>query len=491
MIARKLLKGLLILMFGFGLGFGANALEKDYDLGVYLQGGSRESTDENSSETVLKGELAFARNFDNGLFLQASAMLDSADALEQRGESFGAGYQVNDQLGVYGFVDFLQYELDGYDRTSHYQIRPGIKYGINDRLQLFVHAGIPVTDDRFVEGGTVSEYYLENSSGIYRIRQGYEIYNRALSFMKTELETLMGEKMVLSFKGTLAEEDVYALAVESRFYVAPQWSASVEAGFADNQDFSMISEDLAGENWHVFVGMAWNPFSADLAFARKGMIYPRAYPMIVQEVKQTVCTEQVSADTLSLNVITTPDSGSVPCEVSFVIRAQGGQPPYTYSVNFGEGGSFITQSQNAGESVKIVKTSSALLNYSHTYHTQGAYSWSVNVTDALGYSASRQGILTINPPATPSQYTITTVISDEWGATGTISPSGSITVNEGENITFTCTPDDLVNSAVRYIDVDGVWVYDSPGGVEALGVKTYTLSNIHADHTVEVAFGGM
>ena len=138
MIARKLFKGLLFLMFGFGLGFAGNALEKDYDLGFYLQGGSQESSDEDTSETALKGELAFAKNFDSGLFLQASAMLDSTDALEQRGESVGAGYQVNDSLGIYGFVDFLQYELDGYDRTSHYQLRPGIKYGINDQLQLFV-----------------------------------------------------------------------------------------------------------------------------------------------------------------------------------------------------------------------------------------------------------------------------------------------------------------------------------------------------------------
>ena len=152
MMTKRVLKVFLFLLMGLGLGFAGNPLDRNYDVGVYLQGGSQESSDEDASETALKGELAFAKNFDSGLFLQASAMLDSTDALTQKGESLGAGYQVNDQFGVYGFVDFLQYDLDGYDQTSHYQVRPGIKYGITDSLQLFVHAGIPVTDDRFVEG---------------------------------------------------------------------------------------------------------------------------------------------------------------------------------------------------------------------------------------------------------------------------------------------------------------------------------------------------
>ena len=483
---QRLIKLFLISILGLGLGFAGEAPERDYDLGVYLQGGSQESSDEDTSETALKGELAFAKNFDSGLFLQASAMLDSTDALTQKGESLGAGYQMNDQFGVYGFVDFLQYDLDGYDQTSHYQLRPGIRYGINDQLQLFVHAGIPVTDDRFVEGVTVSDHYTETASGVYRIRSGYEIYNRALSFVKTELETLIGDKMVLSFKGTLAEEDVYALAVEDRFYVTPQWSANVEAGFADNQDFSMVSEDLAGENWHVFVGMAWNPFSADLKSARKGMIYPRAYPMIVQEVKQTASTTQVSSETLSLNVIATPDSGTTPCEVSFIIRAQGGQAPYTYTVNYGDGGSFTTQSQSAGESVKVVKTSSALLNYAHTYSSQGSYSWSVNVVDALGYSANQQGTIRVSPPVI-SNY----IIQATAGEGGSISPSGNVSVNPGANITFTMTPNNGMQ--IQSITIDGQslagFLKSKGQGVNPAGqTETYTFTNVRGNHTIHVEF---
>ena len=484
MTAYRLLKIVLILMMGLGLGFAGNALERDYDLGVYLQGAIQESSDENSSETDLKGECAFAKNFDNGLFLQASAMLDSTDALEQKGESIGAGYQLNDQLGVYGFVDFLQYELDGYDRTSHSQFRPGIKFGISDQLQLFVHAGIPVTDDRFVEGVTVSDYYTENSSGIYRMRQGYEIYNRALSFMKAELETLIGDKMVLSFKGTLAEEDVYALAVENRFYVTPQWSASVEAGFADNQDFSMVSEDLAGENWHVFVGMAWNPFSSDLASARKGMIYPRAYPMIVQEVKSTSSTEQLSSEALTLNVIATPTSGSAPLDVSFIIRTQGGQAPFTYTVDYGDGRVFTKESQNAGEFVKIVKTSAPIWNYHHVYSIPGTYPCTVSVRDSLGYSVSQ----CVNIHASPSaNYSIQATA----GEGGSISPAGNVSVTPGQSLTFTITPDEFMQ--IQSIIVDGVSLDGSlKGRLQAQApvgdTETYTFSNVSANHTIHAEF---
>ena len=473
---KKLIQVLMFLMLGAGFAFTSDSPDKNYDFGLYLQGGHQESSDADTSETGLKGELAFAKSFDDGLFLQASAMLDNTDALEQTGESIGAGYQLNDRLGIYGFMDFLQYKLDGYDTTTHYQLRPGIKYEITDRLELFVHAGIPVSDDKYAGDVMGSEYYAENSSGLYRMRHAYEVYNRALAFANTELETLIGEKMSLSLKGTLAEEGVYALAVEDRFYVTPQWCASVEAGFADNKDFPMVSEDLEGENWHVLLGVSWKPFARDLDSARKGMIYPRAYPMIVQELKGRDPAQQSSSGPLSLNVVTTIDSRTVPCQVSFIIRAEGGLAPYTYTINYGDGTQFSVNSQNGSSGVQVIRTSAALLNYSHRYNTPGRYSWSVNVTDGLGYSASQQGTLNI----TNSAYTI----QASAGPGGTISPSGSLSVEEGGSITFTFTPHD--DYFIKRIVVDGQNVYTIPEML--LQPSSYTFQNVRGNHTIYVEF---
>ena len=72
-----------------------------------------------------------------------------------------------------------------------------------------------------------------------------------------------------------------------------------------------------------------------------------------------------------------------------------------------------------------------------------------------------------------SYYTIKTTA----GAGGSISPSGSVSVREGRDQTFTITPDK--GYAVSNVKIDG----------KSIGaVKSYTFENVRRTHTIEVIF---
>jgi hypothetical protein len=60
---------------------------------------------------------------------------------------------------------------------------------------------------------------------------------------------------------------------------------------------------------------------------------------------------------------------------------------------------------------------------------------------------------------------------------GSISPSGSVTVNKGENQTFTITPNS--NYSISDVTVDGISIGT---------ISTYTFSNVTEDHTISVTF---
>src|SRR5207249_10118435 len=71
----------------------------------------------------------------------------------------------------------------------------------------------------------------------------------------------------------------------------------------------------------------------------------------------------------------------------------------------------------------------------------------------------------------------TFTITASAGAGGTISPSGSVVVNQGNNQTFTITPSTCF--VISNVLVDGV----SQGAI-----SSYTFTNVQANHTISATF---
>jgi hypothetical protein len=72
------------------------------------------------------------------------------------------------------------------------------------------------------------------------------------------------------------------------------------------------------------------------------------------------------------------------------------------------------------------------------------------------------------------------IIIASTGNNGSISPSGNITVNHGDNQTFTFTPDN--GYEIDQVLIDGV------NNTQAVSSGSYTFTNVTANHSISVSF---
>ena len=119
----------------------------------------------------------------------------------------------------------------------------------------------------------------------------------------------------------------------------------------------------------------------------------------------------------------------------------------------------------------------------HTYIQVGTTYKSINnyeaVTTKVGYFTYTDGSNTVwvKDPSSVTTYTITATA----GTGGSISPSGNITVNAGEDTTFTFSENNS-NYAIVQVFIDDT---NNPAAVAA---GSYTFTNVSANHKIEVYF---
>jgi flagellin-like protein len=147
-----------------------------------------------------------------------------------------------------------------------------------------------------------------------------------------------------------------------------------------------------------------------------------------------------------------PLSGTVPLTVVF--KDLSSYSPASWSWSFGDGDN----------------TNATVQNPVHTYTTAGTYTVSLTTTNAAGSNTMTQTGYVV---ASPVLWTITATD----GASGVISPNGTVSVIQGINQTFTITP----NLGKSIVDV----LID---GSSAGPVSSYTFMNVTANHTIQASF---
>ncbi|MCW1309794.1 MAG: PQQ-binding-like beta-propeller repeat protein, partial [Candidatus Nanoarchaeia archaeon] len=119
------------------------------------------------------------------------------------------------------------------------------------------------------------------------------------------------------------------------------------------------------------------------------------------------------------------------------------------------------------------------------------YLYAINTNGTLKWKLETDGSIENSSPAIGSDGTIYVGSDDHYlyaigrqftitastGPGGTISPSGTITVNYGDSKTFTITPN--TGYKISNVKVDGISVG---------AVSSYTFSNITSNHTIEASF---
>ena len=84
-----------------------------------------------------------------------------------------------------------------------------------------------------------------------------------------------------------------------------------------------------------------------------------------------------------------------PVSVSFTVSITGGLPPYTVTMNFGD-----------GTTPQSTSTSSTTVTFSHTYNTSGSFTAQATVKDSIGQSASAQTTINVASPITVYQLSV-------------------------------------------------------------------------------------
>jgi PKD repeat protein len=148
-----------------------------------------------------------------------------------------------------------------------------------------------------------------------------------------------------------------------------------------------------------------------------------------------------------------PTSGNAPLTVNFVDLSSNN--PTSWSWKFGDGGTSTAQ------------------NPTHVYNNPGVYTVELTATNSAGSNTKTYPNCITVTTLPPTTYTITA----SAGTGGSISPSGSVTVNNGANQTFTIA----ANTGYRIADV-------KVDNVSQGTISSYTFTNVTANHTISATF---
>jgi len=180
---------------------------------------------------------------------------------------------------------------------------------------------------------------------------------------------------------------------------------------------------------------------------------------------------QVKSNLALLNVYSQPTASISPASASitvgntqqFTSTTAGGSTPYTYQwFQKAPGGSYLAVSGATSNSFSFV-TSIATAT--------GTWSFILQVNDNVGAAVnSSVALVTVNLPK----------VSASAGFGGSISPSGDVSVNFNENITFSI----VANTGYYIADV-----VVNGGSVGA--VTSYTFTNVQGSHTISATFAAV
>ena len=146
----------------------------------------------------------------------------------------------------------------------------------------------------------------------------------------------------------------------------------------------------------------------------------------------------------------TPLTGSVPLTCDFTGSASGGTAPYTFSWNFGDGGTGTGQS------------------LTHTYYSTGTFTVGLNVTDSAGHrSAPYTLTVTVNPAPTTGHLAIAIAASPSNGSAPlAVTFAAAVSGGSGTYTSFTWNFGDGGTGAGQYITHNYATARNQPYNVE-------------------------
>ncbi|GAB1417969.1 hypothetical protein MASR2M12_07340 [Bacteroidales bacterium] len=346
-----------------------------------------------------------------------------------------------------------------------------VNHGENKTFTISPNAGYHIADV-LVDGisvGAVSSYTFSNVTANRTISASFAINTYTITATAGANGSIAPSGAVTVNHG---ENKTFTISPNAGYHIADVLVDGVSVGAVATYTFSNVTA-----NHTISTSFAINTYTITATAGANGSIAPSGAVTVNYGANQTFTftantgyqVSSVLVDGVSVGAVNSYTFNNITenhtISVSFILKyytitASAGEnggisPSGTVTVNHGENKTF-TITPNNGYHVADVLVDGASVGAVATYTFS-------NVTANHTISAS----FAINT------YTITATA----GANGSISPSGAVSVNHGENKTFTFSPN--TGYHIDQVMVDGT----------SVGVPTtYTFNNVTANHTISVSF---
>ncbi|MBI4765385.1 MAG: fibronectin type III domain-containing protein [Deltaproteobacteria bacterium] len=272
-----------------------------------------------------------------------------------------------------------------------------------------------------------------NTHTVNSLNTGVTYYFAATAYNTSGLESSYSNEVVYSVPAC-----TYSISPSSASFPASGGSGSV------------LVTTQAGCNWGTSAPPSWVTVNSGSGTGNGTMGYT---------VSANTGAARMASLTIAGNVYTITEAG---------------QNAYTITASAGTGGGI---SPSGAVSVQSGASQTFIITPNSGYRVSGVTVDGASVGAVTTYTFTN---VTANHTIAATFTTAATTITATAGSNGSITPSGSVSVNSGANQTFTITP----NSGYR---VSGVTV----DGASVGAVTTYTFTNVTANHSIAATFSAI
>jgi|GEM_PF-5161177 len=488
------------------------------DILIGLQGGNFNSG--TSKKWNITGEGIYALKYKPiGLFIQAAAKVNYNPFISEIGGSFGVGLE-GKNIGFYGFVDAASYRIDEYQSTFHIQARPAIRL----KLPKFSAAAYYAIG---IGPGTAIDNFTED--GIL-----YNLVNDTMNCFGFEVAGNVFSRLNLRVSGLMAEKGYYKIQGDVEYNLFSSFDLNLRFSRSAFGDLPLLGDAAFPNALALSAGISFRFGDPSVKFSdlSSRLIFKPVYPIVAQK-------KELPKDggKMTVTLEATPTVGKAPLQVKFKTTLAGGRAPYVIEWYFGPAQSTVNNmeiqyeynqvgvyntfvkvtdatqdvavsnvvmirvtGENSGYTIQASADANGKIEPSGSVSVAPGGNKTFTATGDAGYVPDYLLIDQGTVEETRIQggsYTFENVqknhtikaffragnaqtftITSSAGPNGTINPAGTVSVVQGNNVTFTGVPN--TNYAVDYFLIDG--------SDRVSGNTTYTFNNVQANHTIQVFF---
>jgi hypothetical protein len=353
-----------------------------------------------------------------------------------------------------------------------------INHGASQTFTIMPNAGYRVADVSVdgVSAGAVTSYTFANVTSGHTISASFALITYTLTASAGMNGTITPAGAIVVNSGA---NQTFTIAPATGYHVADVLVDGTSVGAVTAYTFSNVTANHA-----ISASFAINIYSVTASAGANGTITPSGATTVNYGASQTFTIApaagyhitDVQIDSVSAGAISTYTFTTV--TANHTISASFAANTYSLTVaKSGTGAGTVTSSPagiSCGSTCSATYNAGTIVTLTAAPDTSSTFAgWSGACTGTAACSITMDAAKTVTASFALKSYTITATA----GTGGSITPSGSVSVNHGASQTFTITPN--TGYTLSNVLVDGVSVGS---------LSTYTFTTVTANHTISASF---